>query len=221
MRLNNHALTSQRQGPNTRAIHAAEDPFAGSTVDVARRLLGATLERIIPRGEPDEGTLVSGRIVETEAYLPNVDPACHGYRGLTQRTAVLFGRPGRSYVYFIYGVHYCFNVVTEAPGTGAAVLVRALEPIEGIEAMRRRRLPHTPVHSLASGPGNVCRALSIGRECNGIDLRHGDLRIVFPAAGPEKLAVTSRVGLTTAADWPLRFYDPESHSVSRLPRRRY
>ena len=197
-----------------------EDPFAGSTVDVARRLIGATLERIIPHGEPDAGILVSGRIVETEAYLPNVDPACHGYRGPTERTAALFGRPGRSYVYFIYGVHYCFNVVTEPPGTGAAVLVRALEPIEGIAAMRRRRQPDTPVRALASGPGNVCRSFCIGRECNGVDLRDGDLRIVFPVATPGRIAVAARVGLTAAADWPLRFYDPSSNTVSRPPRRK-
>ena len=186
---------------------------------MARRLIGATLERVIPRGEPDAGTLVSGRIVETEAYLPNVDPACHGYRGPTNRTASLFGRPGHAYVYLIYGVHFCFNVVTEPPGTGAAVLVRAIEPLAGIDAMQRRRSPHTPPWALASGPGNVCRALGIGRECDGANLRRGDLRIVFPEVMSSRIAVTARVGLSAAARWPLRFYDPASRSVSRLPAR--
>lgn len=219
MRLNHHAPAKRRQGPNTRAVNFANDPFAGPTVDVARRLIGATLERIIPRGEPDAGLLLSGRIVETEAYLPNIDPACHGYRGPTQRTASLFGRPGRAYVYFIYGVHYCLNVVTEPPGTGAAVLVRAFEPLHGIEAMRRRR-PDTPTWAIARGPGNVCRALSIGPECDGADLRQGSLRIVFPAQTETvDVAVTTRIGLSTAAGWPLRFYDPSSRSVSRLSAR--
>ena len=219
MRLNHHAPADWRQGPNTRAAVSAVDPFVGPTVEVARRLIGAKLERILPPGEPDGGSLASGRIVETEAYLPNIDPACHAYRGLTQRTGSLFGRPGRAYVYFIYGVHYCLNVVTEPPGTGAAVLVRAVEPLEGISAMQRRR-PGAPVWALASGPGNVCRAFSIGRECDGVDLREGSLRIVFRAeAEIDKIAVTTRVGLSVAAQWPLRFYDPLSSSVSRLSAR--
>ena len=219
MHINHHALARRRQAPNTRALAAVRDPFAGPTIEVARRLIGATLERVIPRGEPDAGVLFAGRIVETEAYLPNIDPACHAYRGPTKRTASLFGRPGHAYVYLIYGVHFCFNIVTESPGTGAAVLVRAIEPLAGIDAMQRRRSPHTPTWALASGPGNVCRAFGIGRECDGANLRRGNLRIVFPEVTSTSIAVTTRVGLSTAARWPLRFYDPTSRSVSRLPAR--
>jgi DNA-3-methyladenine glycosylase len=200
-------------------MRAALDPFAGPTVDVARRLIGATLVRTIPPGQPDAETIVSGRIVETEAYLPNVDPSCHGYRGPTKRNASLFGRPGHAYVYFIYGVHFCFNVVTEPPGIGGAVLVRAIEPLAGIDAMRRRRQMHTSEWALASGPGNLCNALGIGRDCDGLDLRAGRLRIVFPSSKSPPIETTARVGISQAADWPLRFYDPTSKSVSRLPAR--
>jgi DNA-3-methyladenine glycosylase len=218
MQSNHHATPIGRQGPNIRALQDADDPFAGPTVDVARRLVGATLQRRIPRDEPDAGTLVGGRIVEVEAYLPNIDPACHGYRGPTKRSGWLFGRRGTAYVYLIYGMYFCLNAVTEPAGIGAAVLVRALEPLEGVAAMRRRRLPGTPERALASGPGNLCRALSIDLRCNGQDLRSGDLRIAFPEnPGRQRVAVTTRVGLSCAQRWPLRFYDPYSDSVSKRP----
>lgn len=183
------------------------------TVDVARGLVGATLFRTIPAGEPGAGKVLSGTIVETEAYLPLVDPACHGYRGPTKRTAVLFGRPGYAYVYLIYGMHFCLNVTTEPPGVGAAVLLRALEPIDGIEEMRRRRAPGLPDAALASGPGNLCRALSIDLRDNGTDLRSGGIRIQ-PATGALNIKSSGRVGINVAARWPLRFYDPRSPSVS-------
>jgi DNA-3-methyladenine glycosylase len=218
MQHNHHARTDDRQGPNTRAFGNVDDPFDGSTIDVARRLVGATLEREIPRGEPDAGTIVGGRIVEVEAYLPNVDPACHAYRGPTKRSAWLFGRRGTAYVYLIYGMYFCLNVVTEPAGIGAAVLLRALEPLEGVAALRRRRLQGTPERALASGPGNLCRAISVDLRCNGHDLRSGALRITFPRdPGRQRVAVTTRVGLSTAQRWPLRFYDPDSGSVSRRP----
>jgi DNA-3-methyladenine glycosylase len=212
---------TRSQVPNIRAAVAAgtAEDFEGSTIDVARRLIGATLERVIPRGEPDAGTLVSGRIVETEAYLPNVDPACHGYRGPTKRSAPIFGRPGSAYVYLIYGMYFCLNVVTEPPGVGAAVLLRAIEPLAGLDAMRRRRRAGTPEARFACGPGNLCRAMAIDLQCNGVDLRIDPrLHIIIGGASPPKrIGVTSRVGLSSAADWPLRFYDPDSHSVSRPP----
>src|SRR5271166_2695452 len=147
MQNNHHARTIDRQGPNTRASTSVDDPFDGATVDVARRLVGATLIREIPRGEPDAGTIVAGRIVEVEAYLPNVDPACHGYRGPTKRSAAIFGRRGTAYVYLIYGMYFCLNAVTEPAGIGAAALLRAVEPLEGVAAMRRRRSKDTPEHA--------------------------------------------------------------------------
>lgn len=188
--------------------------FSGPTIEVARRLIGATLYRRIPRGEPNAGELLSGRIVEAEAYLPLVDPSCHGYRGPTKRTATLFGRPGFAYVYLIYGMYFCLNVTTEPPGIGAAVLVRALEPLSGIEAMRRRRGMHVQEEALACGPGNLCRAMSIDGRSDGLGLREGDLRIEPNSRGQQEVAVSGRIGLNVAQDWPLRFYDPRSPSIS-------
>jgi DNA-3-methyladenine glycosylase len=175
--------------------------------------------RRIPLGRRDAGALLVARIVETEAYLPLVDPACHGYHGPTKRNGSIFGRPGTAYVYFIYGCHFCLNVATEAPGIGGAVLLRAAEPIAGLEAMRSRR-PGTADAALLSGPGNLCRAMDVDRRDDGADLRSGDLRIVegehplaMPTAGP-------RIGLSSAQGWPLRFIDPSSASISPYRARR-
>ena len=189
--------------------------FSGPTVEVARRLIGATLLRQIPPGEPDAGELLAGRIVETEAYLPLVDPACHAYRGPTRRTASVFGRPGFAYVYLIYGMYFCLNVTTEPPGIGAAILLRAIEPLAGIDAMRRRRGKDVPIAALGSGPGNLCRALSIDLRCDGLDLRTGPLRVEAQPPLPDReIGVGPRIGLNVAKKWPLRFYDRKSPSVS-------
>jgi DNA-3-methyladenine glycosylase len=201
-------------------IRVSDELFTGPTIDVAKKLVGAVLHRRIPHDEPDAGTWLSGRIVETEAYLPLVDPSCHGYRGPTKRTATLFGRSGSAYVYLIYGMYYCLNVTTEPAGIGAAVLIRALEPIAGIEAMHRRRGGHVPVDALASGPGNLCRAMSIDLRCDNADLRHGDLIITPPLHQRQPIAVSGRIGLSAAKAWPLRFFDPSSPSVSPFRKRR-
>ena len=185
--------------------------FEGPTIDVARRLVGATLIRSLSDG--GQTIEMVARIVETEAYLPLVDPSCHAYRGPTRRNASVFGRRGTAYVYFIYGNHYCLNVVTERAGIGAAVLIRAAEPLEGLETMRRRR-PGVADAKLASGPGNLCRALSIDRAQDGVDLSNGELRIVSGKGRPAATAVSGRIGLSVAQRWPLRFFDPSSQSVS-------
>src|SRR4029079_6772451 len=141
------------------------------TESVARDLLGAVLVC-----RTDEGT-ASGIIVETEAYIGEEDPACHAAAGRTRRTEPLYGRPGVSYVYFIYGVHWCFNAVTRAEGLPSAVLIRALEPLQGIELMRQRRGPRINDVNLTNGPGKLCAALGIDGRMNGVSLQAGPLVI--------------------------------------------
>jgi DNA-3-methyladenine glycosylase len=153
----------------------------------------------------------SGRIVETEAYH-QTEPACHAFAGLTPRTRTLFGPPGRAYVYRSYGIHAMLNAVCEAEGTGAAVLVRALEPLEGIEEMRARR-GLEPLDALCSGPGKLCQALGIGLDLDGTDLATGPIRIL-PGERPP-LVESPRIGITKAAELPWRFSARASRYVSR------
>lgn len=161
------------------------------------------------------GREVAGRIVETEAYIGPHDPACHAYgHRRTARTETLYGPPGIAYVYFTYGMHWCLNAVTERVDYPAAVLIRALEPIEGIELMRRRR-GTVPDHALCAGPARLCQALGITGDQNGRSLQRGDLRIL-PGDGTRlRVAVTPRIGITTARDWPLRFVVAGSRWLSR------
>jgi DNA-3-methyladenine glycosylase len=157
----------------------------------------------------------AGRIVEAEAYHER-EPACHAYAGLTNRTRVLFGEPGAAYVYRSYGLHALLNAVAEGDGTGAAVLIRALEPLEGLDLMRERRgLERT--EDLCSGPGKLTQALGIGLDLNGSSLQHGPIELLAPPPGaaPPRLAVGERIGITHAADLPWRFCDADSRHVSR------
>jgi DNA-3-methyladenine glycosylase len=180
-----------------------------ATEIVARELLGAVLEH-----RTADGT-VRGRIVETEAYLGPDDPACHAAAGLTERTRILHGPPGQAYVYFIYGMHWCFNAVTREAGHGSAVLVRALEPLSGLALMRRRRDVEDDM-GLTSGPARLCEAFAIGRAQNGVRLDRGPLRILQGATVPdESVLVTPRIGIRKAADWPLRFLLKGNAFVSR------
>jgi len=189
-------------------------PFAAGFYDrateiVARELLGAVLEH-----RTAEGT-VRGRIVETEAYLGPDDPACHAAAGLTERTRILHGPPGHAYVYFIYGMHWCFNAVTREAGHGSAVLVRALEPLSGLALMRRRREIDDDV-GLTSGPARLCEAFAIGRSQNGVRLDRGPLRILQGLSVPdESVLITPRIGIRKAADWPLRFLVKQNPFVSK------
>ena len=189
-------------------------PFAAGFYDrateiVARELLGAVLEH-----RTAEGT-VRGRIVETEAYLGPDDPACHAAAGLTERTRILHGPPGHAYVYFSYGMHWCFNAVTREAGHGSAVLVRALEPLSGLALMRRRREIDDDV-GLTSGPARLCEAFAIGRSQNGVRLDRGPLRILQGLSVPdESVLITPRIGIRKAADWPLRFLVKQNPFVSR------
>src|SRR6266404_6740344 len=179
--------------------------YTRPTVEVARDLLG----KIIVHGE------TSGRIVETEAYLGLNDAAAHSARGITPRTRVIFGHPGHAYVYFIYGMHECLNLVAEPEGTAGCVLIRALEPLTGLPRMRRRRPAARRDEDLANGPGKLTRALAITLRHNGVDVTRGPLTVHAPAnADPIKIGVSRRIGITKSPDLPLRFYIEGNRFVS-------
>lgn len=154
----------------------------------------------------ENGTKISGKIVETEAYFGAKDPASHAYRGMTPRNRVMFGAPGVSYVYFTYGNHHCLNVVTEEEGTPGAVLIRAVEPISGIEMMTKRR-GQDKLEALTNGPGKLTQAFGITREHSGIDLTSGPF---YMAEENSKkwipIRATKRIGITQAVDLPFRFF---------------
>jgi DNA-3-methyladenine glycosylase len=162
--------------------------------------------------------VVSARIVETEAYIGPDDPACHAAAGLTTRTKHLFGPPGLSYVYLIYGMYWCFNAVTREEGHGSAVLVRAVSPLDGEALMRQRRPKARSRHDLTNGPGKLCLALGITGEHNGRWLDDPPLRVLSGDPIPDHdVVVTPRIGLTKAAEWPLRFFVARDPFVSRTP----
>jgi DNA-3-methyladenine glycosylase len=157
-----------------------------------------------------------GVIVETEAYLGLEDAASHAYRGLTKRNEVMFGPPGHAYVYFIYGMYECVNVVTEPAGKAGAVLIRAVEPVLGVELMRIRRPGAKRLRDVASGPGKLTIALGITRALNGADVTKGAL-VVRERRGAEGFEIEAgpRIGISRCADWPLRFTVAGSEFVSR------
>jgi len=180
--------------------------YARPAVEVARGLLGKALVH----------GAAAGIIVETEAYLGGNDLAAHSARGITKRTRVIFGPPGHAYVYFIYGMYDCLNIVAEPEGHPGCVLIRALEPVAGLEIMQRRRPAARTLEELASGPGRLTLALGITRAQNGADVTRGSL-VVREAAGhrPFEIEVTPRVGIRHCADWPLRFLIQGNRFVSR------
>jgi len=183
-----------------------KDFYARSVHDVARDLVGCTVRH----GD------TAGRIVEVESYHQQ-EPACHAFVGLTDRTRVIFGPPGRAYVYRSYGIHALLNAVCEEEGVGAAVLLRALEPVDGIDLMRERR-GLEDVTQLCNGPGKLTQALGIELGENDSSLLgDGPIQIKPPQNGdrPAQLAIGERIGITKAADLPWRFCDPRSRSVSR------
>ena len=183
--------------------------FTRPVLEVARDLVGC----VVTHGD------TAGVIVETEAYHES-EPACHAYVGVTPRTRVIFGPPGRAYVYFSYGVHWMLNAVCEPAGVGAAVLIRALEPLEGIDHMRERRGVQE-VRRLCSGPGKLTQALGIGPELNDTDLLRGP--VVFsdrPRAWRDvPVDADVRIGISKAADLPWRFLAAGNRYVSRPVRR--
>jgi DNA-3-methyladenine glycosylase len=159
-----------------------------------------------------------GRIVEVEAYAGPLDPASHAYRGPTARNATMFGPPGHLYVYFTYGMHFCANAVTGVPEDGQAVLLRALAPLAGIADMRQRRPAARRTTDLASGPAKLCQALGIGPEHDGTDLVRGRVRILDDGTAPPVTpGVSTRIGITRAADRPWRWFVPGDPNLSRTP----
>ncbi len=189
--------------------------FLAPTHVVARDLIGWLLVQETRAG------LRAGRIVETEAYLAEGDAASHSHCGPTPRNAAMFGPPGHAYVYRSYGVHWCFNVVTAPTGVGEAVLVRALEPVAGLEAMRALR-GGARDRDLCRGPGRLTQALGISGAHDGVDLTRGALRLLVPreprpADGP-RIASGPRVGISRAVALALRFREDGSAWVSRGPR---
>lgn len=189
----------------------ARDFYARPVLSVAKACIGKLLVHRTEQG------LVAGRIVESEAYRGPEDRAAHSYAGRrTARTEVMFGPPGFAYVFFVYGMHYQFNLVTTKDGAPHAVLIRAVEPVVGVELMAQRRKLPPSARELSNGPGKLCQALGIGRECYGVDLCGSKL---FLAEGPSVRSVSAkRIGIDYAGDWaekPWRFYDPKSRYVSR------
>ena len=195
------------------------DFYARAADEVARDLLGAVLVSTVG------GALVSGRVVETEAYLGPHDPASHAAEriGRTARNAAMFGPPGIAYVYRIYGLHWCLNAVTGEEGYPAAVLIRALEPLEGIETMRRRRWrtgaaggAGRPDRELTAGPARLAEALAIDGTLNGHLLQTAPLVLAEgEPVDPAEIEAAPRIGVTRAADWPLRFFIRGNPWVSR------
>jgi DNA-3-methyladenine glycosylase len=184
------------------------DDLTGPVVDVARELIGCT----IAHGD------TAGVIVETEAYHES-EPACHAFVGRTARTVPLFGRPGTAYVYFSYGIHALLNVVCEREGVGAAVLIRALEPIGGIELMRERRGPVRD-EDLCSGPGKLTQALGIGLSLNESSLLDGPIAMLARPEGASRPLIVAgeRVGITRAVELPWRFCDAGAGRFVSAPR---
>lgn len=180
--------------------------YSRPAIEVARGLLGKVLVH---------GT-TAGIIVETEAYLGGDDLASHSARGMTNRTRVIFGPPGHAYVYFIYGMYECLNIVAEPEGSPGCVLVRALEPVAGLDLMRSRRPAARKPEDLAGGPGKLTLAMAITRAHNGVDVTRGAL-VVREAAERRnfEIAVTPRIGITQCADLPLRFLIRGNRFVSR------
>lgn len=188
--------------------------FLAPTLRVARNLLGALLVHDTPDGR------TSGRIVEVEAYRGPKDQAAHSKNGhRSPRNEVMYGEPGHAYVYFVYGMHHCVNVVTAPPAVPEAVLIRALEPVDGIELMRRRRrLPDAPMWRLCRGPGALCQAMGVTRAENGSDLLGGPLRLLLGTpVPPRRVARTARIGVAYAgadALKPWRFAIRDCQAVS-------
>lgn len=184
--------------------------YIRETLTVAEELLGKKLVR------HTDSTRLVGKIVEVEAYRGSDDPGSHAYRGMTPRNRLMFGKGGFAYVYFTYGMHYCFNVVTERQNAPGAVLIRALEPLNGIETMRKNR-GNKNLLNLTNGPAKLTEAMSITKKQNGLDLTRSKELFICEPKVKEKFEVvsTKRIGIKGGADKPWRFYIKNNKFVSR------
>jgi DNA-3-methyladenine glycosylase len=204
-------LESTELTTSSSALKLSRSFYEQSTVDVAKQLLGKYLVRTHAEGN------TIGRIVETEAYVGPQDLACHASKGRTARTEVMFGPAGHAYVYFIYGFYNMLNLVTEAKDYPAAVLIRAVEPVDGIELMKDRRQSNV-LRNLASGPGKLCQAFGIDRSLNGADMCASVLFVEDRREATPKFVATPRIGVDYAGKWktrPYRFLIRGSEFVSR------
>lgn len=181
--------------------------LSGNASDVAPRLLGSILEREI------NGKTVRVKIVETEAY-DQTDVASHSYKGRTPRSDVMFGPSGHLYVYFTYGMHFCCNIVVGPQGFGAAVLLRAVEPVNSVDLLEERRGMQGV--SVTNGPAKLCQALAIDKTLNGHNLQNAPLQLhVQPALAESEIVTTTRIGISQGKDTPWRFYIKNNPFVSR------
>ncbi len=208
--------------------------YNGDTLGVSRALLGKYLVRVL------DGEVLMGRITETEAYIARCDKACHAYgRPMTERTSTLYLAPGHAYIYFIYGMYFCLNLVTEPEGEPAAVLIRSMEPVAGADTMRRLRFGEKPMNAyrkknFTNGPGKVCQALGLTKAENRLDVVTGDtlfvcdspadLGLPCPALPKERLRTGPRIGVDyaeEAREFPWRFWlEREDTSFSKKPFRK-
>jgi DNA-3-methyladenine glycosylase len=187
--------------------------YSRSALDVASDLLGKVLVRRL------DHHVLAGKIVETEAYAGPHDLACHASKGYTPRTSVMFGPPGYTYVYMIYGFYFCLNVVTEPRGYPAAVLIRAVEPLESLDLMRELRNNPVSETNIASGPGKLCMAMSIDKQLNGANLLGATIWIEDRKLDPGPIRTSPRIGIDYAGDYknkPWRFFVDGSPHVSRV-----
>jgi DNA-3-methyladenine glycosylase len=187
--------------------------YSRPALEVASDLLGKVLIRRIGR------KMLSGKIVETEAYVGPHDLACHASKGHTPRTSVMFGPPGYAYVYMIYGFYFCLNVVTEPVGHPAAVLIRAVEPMENVDVMRRLRDNPQKETNIASGPGKLCMAMSIDKALNGANLLGSVIWLEDRNLAPGRIGISPRVGVDYAGEYkhkPWRFFVENNPHVSRV-----
>ena len=186
------------------------DFYLQDTLTVAKQLLGKIL--VIQKNR----ILRSAKIVETEAYIGDHDPACHAYGKFTNRSSTLYEEGGTIYVYFIYGNHYCFNVVTEPKGKGCAVLIRAVEPVEGLDFMFKKRGKNIPLHNLTNGPGKMTQAMGIDESFNRKNLFTPSIYIFQPDYQSDfEIVTTTRIGINIGKEFPYRFYIKNNPFVSR------